>query len=929
MRYFLKLSREGAARKRRVETERFGSGGPSQRRRWGLSALVLSLVVCSLLLFRPVGGLSQSAAKAPPTREIRRVLIINALGSSHPATISIDEAVRNVLDRSPYQIELYHEFLEETLFPEDSVQQKIRNSYIQKYQDRKPDLIIAVGLSAIRFMSDSHARLFPDTPIVFCGAIEPFAGNLKLDSDFAGTWMVPQPTKTLDALSRLMPGTKHVVVVGGSGKTDKMAEEFVREQFRPYEGKLDFTYLTDLEMPALLERLRHLPDNTIVFYTTFSRDAAGRSFIDGTQSVPLVARAANAPVFVAVDLFVGQGTVGGYVMSYAGEGKAAANIAIRILNGERPHDIPAVRSTDLFLFDWRALHRWGLKERDLPVGSTVLYRVPTAWELYRWQIEWAVLLLCGITALSVYLLFERFRRRRAEQSLVRQLRFESLISEISSEFISHPSSQVGQEIHASLVRLREFLGIDRVSIFESFDKGTCLRLRHSTRKDGVPSHQEVLSHADCPWLFQQLTNAEPIVLSRLDHLPNDSDEARELFRDMHADVIVISPLSVENELVGILVFVVLKAARNWSTELLPQLGAVTQLSANAFARELAQRALSESENRFKVIGDAAPAFLWMSDHEGKFTYLNRKTFDFTGAKPGELNGEGWTAYLHPDDLETALKRSAHALQQRERIVRNYRVRRHDGVYRWMFDIGNPRYDADGVFVGFIGSAVDVTDQMMAHEALERFGGQLIAAQEKERSHIARELHDDICQRLAMLSLRIERVTKASNGHGSVSDQLERIWQQCSDLTGDVQALSHTLHPSLLDNLGLVTAVKNFCREFSDQSGATVEFTEDNVVDTLPREVSLSLFRVVQEALHNSAKYSGGKSFKVHLHGTSHALELEVSDKGVGFDVEHLKNTEGLGLVSMRERIHLLNGTISIESQPNAGTTVRASVPTAA
>ena len=389
----------------------------------------------------------------------------------------------------------------------------------------------------------------------------------------------------------------------------------------------------------------------------------------------------------------------------------------------------------------------------------------------------------------------------------------------------------------------------------------------------------------------------------------------------------VFPLSVEHCLVGVLSFVIVRAARFWPTDLQPQLKAASQVYANAFARELSQKALLESETRFRVMSDTAPAFIWTSDREGKLTYLNKRALNFTGAKAEESNGDGWYNYIHLDDLTEFLQAKDRALQVRERFVSEYRVRRSDGVYRWMFDVGNPRFDVEGFFVGFIGSAVDTTDQKLAREALEKVGGQLIAAQEKERSHIARELHDDICQRLAMLSLRIEKVTKSwSLGQMPAGDQLEQIWQQCSNLTGDVQALSHELHPSVLDNLGLVTAIKSFCREFSEQSGATVHFSHSDIPDSLTREVSLSFFRVVQEALHNAAKYSGVKQFEVNLQGKSGGMELEIVDRGMGFDIENSKNIEGLGLVSMRERILMLNGKISIESKPNAGTTIRAYVP---
>lgn len=221
------------------------------------------------------------------------------------------------------------------------------------------------------------------------------------------------------------------------------------------------------------------------------------------------------------------------------------------------------------------------------------------------------------------------------------------------------------------------------------------------------------------------------------------------------------------------------------------------------------------------------------------------------------------------------------------------------------------------------SCEDTTAQMMAQEVLPS----LLAAQERKLGNLARELHDDICQRLYMLSLRIEKVAKGwATAKLSISEELEQIRQQCSGLTRDVQALSHGLHPSVLDHLGLVVAVRGFCREFSDESGTRVEFEAKDIPKSLPREVSLSLFRVIQEAIHNAGKYSGEKHFEVRLQGKPGEIELEVSDRGVGFDVTSLKSSEGLGLVSMAERIHVLNGTISIASKPNAGTRIRAYVP---
>jgi PAS domain S-box-containing protein len=344
----------------------------------------------------------------------------------------------------------------------------------------------------------------------------------------------------------------------------------------------------------------------------------------------------------------------------------------------------------------------------------------------------------------------------------------------------------------------------------------------------------------------------------------------------------------------------------------------------------AEAILSESEKRFRVMADTTPALIWMSDDKGNVTYLNERRLSFTGSDPNGGYGETWKTYIHPDDLKNVLDTFSGALKCHLSFSQQYRLRRQDGVYRWMFDVASPRMSGDGSFAGFIGSAVDVTDQKMAQEALEKVSGQLIEAQEKERTRLARELHDDICQRLAMLSIKIEKATKGvRRGQNSVADQLEQIWQQCSDLTGDVQALSHELHPSILDNLGLATAVKSFCREVAEQNGVVVEFVTRDIPNSLSREISLSLFRVIQEALHNAVKYSGQKYFEVRLGGGDGAIHLQISDRGVGFDVASIRNNGGLGLVSMAERIYQVNGTFKIDSHPNGGTRILASVPVAA
>jgi PAS domain S-box-containing protein len=341
----------------------------------------------------------------------------------------------------------------------------------------------------------------------------------------------------------------------------------------------------------------------------------------------------------------------------------------------------------------------------------------------------------------------------------------------------------------------------------------------------------------------------------------------------------------------------------------------------------AEALLRESEKRFRVMADTTPSTVWMCDPQGKVTYVNDRRIAFTGRDPMASYDDFWTTFVHPDDRRNVQDVVSQALRDRRAFSNEYRLRRSDGIYRWMFDVASPRVNGDGTFAGFIGSAIDVTDQKVAQQALEKVSGQLIEAQEKERLRIARDLHDDICQRLALLSMELDQANRSANeSDGTTKHRLREIRQHCSEIAGDVQSLSHELHSSRLDYLGIVAAIRGFCHEFSRQHQVSIEFTDRDVPGDLPREISLCLFRVAQEALHNAVKYSGVSQYVVELTATAEEIQLVVSDSGRGFDVEAVKQSRGLGLVSMQERVHLVHGSLHVESAPGAGTRILAVVP---
>ncbi len=350
------------------------------------------------------------------------------------------------------------------------------------------------------------------------------------------------------------------------------------------------------------------------------------------------------------------------------------------------------------------------------------------------------------------------------------------------------------------------------------------------------------------------------------------------------------------------------------------------------ARKQAEQVQLESEDKLRLILESTAEAIYGIDLECRCTFCN----------PACLRALG---YEHADEL---LGKNMHQLIHRTRpdgtpfpvdecpIIRTALTG--DGVHAddeilwrangtsfpveyWCYPQRRGQ-DVTGAVVAF----VDITARKLSDAALASVSGKLIEAQEQERRRIARELHDDIGQRLALLSIELAQLQQGSSNPAEFGGRIGKLRTQTSEIAADVQSLSHELHSSRLQYLGLAAALKGFCQEFSEQQKVEVDFQTNELPSSLSPDISLCFFRVLQEALHNAAKHSGVRYFEVRLWGTPDEIHLTISDLGVGFDIEGTKASRGLGLISMQERLKLLNGTLSIESQLLRGTTVHASVP---
>jgi len=343
-------------------------------------------------------------------------------------------------------------------------------------------------------------------------------------------------------------------------------------------------------------------------------------------------------------------------------------------------------------------------------------------------------------------------------------------------------------------------------------------------------------------------------------------------------------------------------------------------------RQQAVEALRESEERFRNMADAAPVMIWISGIDKLCYYFNRQWLDFTGRTMEQEIGNGWAEGMHPEDLARCLQIYSDSFDRREQFTMEYKLLRADGQYRWVIDIGTPQFSVTHKFLGYIGSCIDITERKEAEKSLANLSGQLIRAREDECARIARELHDDVNQRMALVSIEMEQLGQRPGTPDSVRNELAGLLVQIAETSREIQRMSRDLHPSKLVHLGLVSTLKSLFEELRHRHVLEIGFTSGNLPADLSPDISLCLYRIVQECLNNIIKHSGAQACEVELLRNKNEIRLRVSDSGAGFDTESPSMQKGLGLISMRERLRLVGGSLSIDSRPSRGTQIDARVP---
>jgi PAS domain S-box-containing protein len=371
--------------------------------------------------------------------------------------------------------------------------------------------------------------------------------------------------------------------------------------------------------------------------------------------------------------------------------------------------------------------------------------------------------------------------------------------------------------------------------------------------------------------------------------------------------------------------------RPWKT---PEdtVGGILILAEDITRRKQTEEALRESEDKLRLLLDSTAEAIYGIDLEHRCTFCNPACLRTLGFEHiDQVLGKNTHDLIHHTRSDGTLfpveecrvhrvTRTGEGVHAEDELFWRANGTSFPAEY-WSY----PQRRGEKV-VGAVVAFIDITERKLAEAAFANVSRKLIEAQEQERARIGRELHDDIGQRLALVAVELEQLHENTLVLPEVRSRMGEFQKQITEIADDIQFLSHELHSAKLQYLGIAGAIRGFCQEFSEQQKVEIDFKVHDVPRPLSPDISLCLFRVLQEALHNAAKHSGVRQFEVRLWGTSDEIHLTVTDSGAGFDREAAKESRGLGLISMEERLKLVNGTLSIDSQPKRGTTINARVP---
>ena len=871
--------------------------------------------------------LNTSTAEAQE-EQMRRVLVLNSYHRGYVWSDRIMDTIQAEFDKTDLNVELHFEYMDTQRQQYEQAHPALRQYYQAKYRDFQFDLIISSDDNALYFLLEYRDILFPGVPIVFCGLQQIDEELAKELSPITGVLERYDYESTMEIALKLQPSARQIVVIHERTADSPFFQEVVADVIPKLDRAVELVSfsLAELTMNELLEKTGKLGGESIVLYDSAVKDREGNVYTL-EESLAKVCAHCFAPIYVTGFERLGMGPVGGKLTNGVYQGQVAAEMAMRILKGERAENIPILtESPNAYMFDYLELKRFGISVSKLPAGSIIINEPQSFYYQYKIPI-WIVTGIISLLAIMVIVLSANILWRKKAQKALR-----------ASE---HKYRSLSNNIPGMVYRGRP-------------DWSTGI----------ISGSQDICGYSIEDFNTQAVTWLDIIYLE---------DRARVL---QEATILEEKAETIIQEYRIIAKDGSIRWVEDHKTAVFGESGfeGVDGVVYDITGRKSKEAELKESEERFRVIFDNAADGILLADVESKRFYAGNKVIcRMLGYSLNEIKNLH-VADIHPEKhISYVVDKFEKQTKKQITLAKDIPVRRKDGSVFYADVNAFPITLAGKAYL--MGVFRDITERKLAEEAMEKardeleirveqrtadlakanielrsevnerkkaeerlliyqgklrsMASELSLGEERLKRRLAIGVHDHIGQKLAISKIKIESLRKSVS-----SSKLAKTLEETHDLVAQAikstRSLTFELSPPVLYELGFEAAMKWLVRQTRERHGLSTKFIDDGQPKPLDNDVRVLLFQAVRELLVNVAKHAQAHNVEVSARRVGSEIQVRVEDDGVGFDMSRT-STQGytrdeFGLFSIRERLSHIGGYLDVESEPGQGARVTLVAP---
>lgn len=877
----------------------------------------------------------------------RRVLILHSYYPDYQWTENVMAGMEEVFAAAEEDIQAHVEYMDTKRYHDPHYLAHILEEGLQhKLANRSFDMVLVSDNDAFNFAIKHRDDLFAQTPLVFCGVNQFHPAMIAGIDGITGVVELPSVRGTIELALGLHPATEEIVVIGNARNvTDRLLQKRLLSFVPQFGDRVRFSYWDNLPLEEMTARLQKLTAGQVVLMNSSVVYQSGVA-LSVSEGVAIMRQASGVPIYGLWDFVLEKGLIGGELVSSKKQGRLAAQMALRILQGESPDDIPVIHNeSNAYMFDYRELQRFGIALKSLPQGSSVINRPPAFYQVNK-GILWAVLgVAAGLVAFIALLLKNIRSRKQTEQELLFRELFERLIARISTRFVELSSSGTDQGIALALQELGEFAGADRSYVFLfSADRGDMDNTHEWCAEHIVPQKEKLQGVAvnELPWALGKTMGRQVLYVPSVTDLPPEAKTEKRHWEDQDIKSLITVPILSAGEVIGFLGFDAVRSEKLWAETELALLQTVGEIFGSAIERMRAEEALQGALTKAEEARDKIETILKSVADGLIFTDMDNRIVLMSASAEAMLDKKLSETFLRPLDAAIAdknLKEHISALKangQQEATQELGLPGGYQGQERVIQAKSSLVRGKDGIRSGVITLLRDLSRE----RELDRIKSEFISTAAHELRTPLTSVRGYSQLLLAEKDLAVEQQTEFLSIINEKTKVLEKIIDDLLDLSRvesgrviHVEKDRYDLGPVLT---GLVGQYQKECN--------THRF--ETILPDLPVELMVDrgkIVQVVENLLTNAMKFSpGGSSIHVVCEMFDREVQISVRDVGIGMTPEQVervfdkfyradssltaKEGLGLGMSIAKHIVEAHGGKIWVESELGKGSMVSFALP---